>query len=36
LSIVQRIAEIHSGHVSLQDGEAGVGLRVVVSIPLAA
>jgi len=35
LSIVQRIAEIHRGHVTLQDGDAGIGLCVVVAIPLA-
>jgi signal transduction histidine kinase len=36
LSIVQRIAELHGGLVSLSDGEAGIGLRVKVSIALSA
>lgn len=35
LSIVQRIAELHHGEVTLNDGESGVGLSVVVSLPLA-
>jgi two-component system sensor histidine kinase QseC len=36
LSIVQRIAELHGGLVSLSDGDAGIGLRVKVSIALSA
>jgi two-component system sensor histidine kinase QseC len=35
LSIVQRAAELHAARVQLSDGASGVGLRVVVALPLA-
>ena len=33
LSIVQRIAEIHGGRLTLCDGDDGRGLRVTVELP---